>query len=293
MRCTTLILIIFVSSALIISANHKILSDKNESTLSLFNEFEIHSHTIKYVGNEVKSNKFTIDFDSTEIIQSTIDSSLTASANNAYAKEILKKYFLAIGGEEQIRNVNDRITDMKGVVEGVETEILFYQKAPNKLCQKIIVGEVEQKIIFDGTKGLKIIGEAKQEINGNELFKLSFDAIMNLILEPESYNVKLQYKGLETINERDAYKIMLTLPNNAEWLQYYDMETGLKIRDSKDIITPQGKYQQITEFDDYRDVEGIRYPFKIKQYLGNQKLDFTIESIKVNTGISDEIFLTD
>ena len=293
MRCTTLILIIFVSSALIISANHKILSDKNESTLSLFNEFEIHSHTIKYVGNEVKSNKFTIDFDSTEIIQSTIDSSLTASANNAYAKEILKKYFLAIGGEEQIRNVNDRITDMKGIVEGVETEILFYQKAPNKLCQKIIVGEVEQKIIFDGTKGLKIIGEAKQEINGNELFKLSFDAIMNLILEPESYNVMLQYKGLEKINERDAYKIMLTLPNNAEWIQYYDMETGLKIRDSKDIMTPQGKYQQITEFDDYRDVEGIRYPFKIKQYLGNQTLDFTIESIQVNTGISDDIFLID
>jgi len=62
------------------------------------------------------------------------------------------------------------------------------------------------------------------------------------------------------------------------------METGLKIRDSKDIVTPQGNYKQITEFNDYRTIEGIRYPFKIKQYLGNQTLDFTIETISNKNG---------
>jgi zinc protease len=230
------------------------------------------------------------DFDSTGIIQSNLDSSQIALANAAYAKEILKKYITAIGGEDFLRNVNDRITDMKGVVQGIETEIMFYQKVPNKLCQKIIVGEVVQKIIYDGTKGMKIIGESSQEITGNELIKLSFDAIMNLILDPEIYNIKLRYEGLESINERDTYKILLALPNGTEWLQYYDMETGLKIRDSKDIVTPQGNYKQITEFNDYRTIEGIRYPFKIKQYLGNQTLDFTIETIQVNTGITDEVF---
>ncbi len=99
------------------------------------------------------------------------------------------------------------------------------------------------------------------------------------------------YEGLERINERDAYKIALTLPNDAVWFQYYDMETGLKIRDTKDIITPQGKFQQITEFDDYRTINGIRYPFTIKQYLGNQTMDFSVESIEVNTGIADEVFV--
>ena len=293
MRYTTLILIIFVSSALITSANQEANSNYCQSSPLTVSNSEVYPSIFKSFEDELNSDNLKIDFDSTEIIQSNPDPLFKDSTNNAYAKEILKKYFMAIGGEEQIRNVNERVTDMKGIVEGVETEIMFYQKAPNKLCQKIMVDEVEQKIIFDGVKGVKSIGGISQEITGNELFKLSFDAIMNLILEPENYNVKLQYKGLEKINERDAYKILLTLPNDAEWFQYYDMETGLKIRDSKDIITTQGKYQQITEFDDYRDVEGIRYPFKIKQYLGNQTLDFTIESIKVNTGISDEIFLTD
>ena len=293
MRYTTLILIIFVLSAFITSANQKANSNNCQSSPFNVTNSENYPAILKFFEGEVNSDNIKVDFDSTEIIQSNPDSLFKDSTNNAYAKEILKKYFMAIGGEEQIRNVNDRVTDMKGIVQGVETEILIYQKAPNKLCQKFLVGDVEQKIIFDGVKGIKLIGGMSQEITGNELNKLSFDAIMNLILDPESYNVKLQYKGLENIEGRDTYTLLLTLPNSTEWLQYYDMETGLKIRDSKDIITPQGKYQQITEFDDYRDVEGIRYPFKIKQYLGNQTLDFTIESIQVNTGIPDEIFLTD
>ena len=293
MRYTTLILSIFVLSAFITSANQKANSNNCQSSPFNVTNSENYPAILKFFEGEVNSDNIKVDFDSTEIIQSNPDSLFKDSTNNAYAKEILKKYFMAIGGEEQIRNVNDRVTDMKGIVQGVETEILIYQKAPNKLCQKFLVGDVEQKIIFDGVKGIKLIGGMSQEITGNELNKLSFDAIMNLILDPEGYNVKLQYKGLENIDGRDTYTLLLTLPNSTEWLQYYDMETGLKIRDSKDIITPQGKYQQITEFDDYRDVEGIRYPFKIKQYLGNQTLDFTVESIQVNTGISDEIFLTD
>ncbi len=229
--------------------------------------------------------------DSTDILWNYLDSSLTVASNAAYAKEILRKYINAIGGEDLLRGVYDRVTDIKGIVQGIETEIVFYQKAPNKLCQKIIVGEIEQKIIFDGTKGLKKTGETSQEIAGDELVKLSYDAVMNLILNPEMYNVKLQYSGKEKVNDRDTYKLLLVLPNGAEWSQNYDMESGLKLRDSKEIFTPQGKYQQVTEFDDYRSVDGIQYPFKIKQYLGNHILDFTIESIQVNTGISDEIFL--
>lgn len=210
--------------------------------------------------------------------------------NFDYAKAVLQKYVYAIGGEELLRSVKDRTIDISGVVQGVQTEIIFYQKYPNKLCQVTIAGDVEQKIIFDGTSGIKIIGEEEQEISSNELVKLSYDAIMDLILEPENYGIKLQYLGLEKIENQNAYTILFTMPNGAEWLQYYDIESGLKIRDVKDIITPQGIFKQISQFYDYRTIDGIRYPFKIIQFLGNQVLDFTVESIQVNTGLKDELF---
>ena len=221
--------------------------------------------------------------------ESNLDSSIVAT-NAEYAKDVLRKYINAIGTESVLRSVNDRIIDMKGIVEGVETEIVFYQKFPNKLCQEILAGGVEQKIIFNGINGIKIIGEMRQEITGDELTKLSFDSMMNLVLDPESYGVKLEYDGLEQIGDNSVYKISLTLPNGSKWFQFYDMETGLKVRDSKDITIPNGKFKQITEFDDYRSIDGILYPFKIKQYIGNQTLEFMVDTIKVNTGISDDIF---
>lgn len=227
--------------------------------------------------------------DSTEIIDSLI-TTIDSSANNSFAKEVLVKYVTAIGGEENLRRINDRITNVKGNVQGVETRIVFLQKSPNKLLQRIIVGDVEQKIIFNGSRGRKIINDIKEEINGDELVKLSYDAIMELMLDPELYNLKLRYDGTELIDGKNAFKILLTLPNGAEWHQYYDMQTGWKVRDSKDIITPQGVFKQITDFDDYRDVEGIIYPFKVEQVLGNQKLEFIIESIQVNTGLAEANF---
>lgn len=234
---------------------------------------------------------FNTNLDSLESKKIKADSPTVAITNSGYAKEILRKYINAIGTEDLLRSVNDRIIDVKGWVQGVETEIMFYQKVPNKLYQKTIAGDVMQEIIFDGSKGIKKIGEIVQEITGDELIKLSYDAIMNLILEPELYDVELKYDGLEKLGERDAYKIILVLPNQTQWYQYYDMETGFKVRESKEIATPRANFMQITEYDDYRTVDGISYPFKIKQYLGNQTLDFLVESIRVNTGISDELFL--
>lgn len=222
-----------------------------------------------------------------------LSDSVIAATNVTYAKAVLQKYLNAIGTEDFIRKVYNRITSLEGLVEGVETKIVFYQQAPNKICQEITAGNVFQKIIFDGTRGTKLTGDIEQEIIGDDLVKLRYDAILNLMLDPENYGLKLKYEGLEKVDNQNNYVISLTLPNETVWLQYYDIETGLKNRDSKEIVTPLGKFQQITEFDDYRSVEGVLYPFKLKQFLGNQTLDFSVDSIEVNKEIPDEVFLID
>lgn len=241
--------------------------------------------------DSIQQNK--VDSLYTSAAANQLSDSVIAATNTTYARAVLEKYINAIGTEELIKKVYSRITNIEGLVEGVQTKIVFYQQAPNKICQEITAGSVFQKIIFDGSKGIKIIGDIEQEITGDDLVKLKYDAILNLILDPESYGLKLKYNGLEKIDDRNNYVISLTLPNGTVWLQYYDMETGLKSRDSKEIVTPQGNFQQITEFDDYRSVEGVLYPFKLKQFLGNQTLDFDVESIEVNAEIPNEVFLID
>ena len=43
-------------------------------------------------------------------------------------------------------------------------------------------------------------------------------------------------------------------------------------------------------YSDYKDVDGVKYPFTIKQTLGRQSFEFKVDSIKVNTGLADKNF---
>ena len=47
---------------------------------------------------------------------------------------------------------------------------------------------------------------------------------------------------------------------------------------------------QETYYSDYRDVDGLKFPFKLKQIFGLQSIDLTVISIKINQGLEDIIF---
>ncbi len=206
------------------------------------------------------------------------------------AKEVIENYISAIGGAEKIYNVVDRTTVMSGTVQGVDITITSYQKAPDKLKQIIKAGSNEQEIIFDGKKGIVKLADEDKEIEGSELEKLKFEATLALLANPEHYGIKTKLDGIEKVNSENAYKVIMILPSGIKWTQYYDIKTRLKVRELKYINSPNGLYQQEIIYSDYKESGGILYPFKIKQTLGAQTMEFTVDSISINTGLTDREF---
>jgi outer membrane lipoprotein-sorting protein len=45
-----------------------------------------------------------------------------------------------------------------------------------------------------------------------------------------------------------------------------------------------------TLYSDYRTIEGILFPFKMKQSAGPQSFDIVVSSVEVNKGIDDSVF---
>ena len=43
-------------------------------------------------------------------------------------------------------------------------------------------------------------------------------------------------------------------------------------------------------FSDYREVEGVKFPFGLSQSMGPMTLNFEVSDISVNTGVSDADF---
>ncbi|HED05499.1 MAG TPA: hypothetical protein ENI61_02300 [Ignavibacteria bacterium] len=229
------------------------------------------------------ANLFNYVLTSKDSINPKNPSSITASL-------IIDDYIRAIGGRKKLNEIKDRIIYLSGETRGLSVKMTIYQKIPNKLKQEVHIGSVIQNIYYDNGKEIMTAGGQQMEFKGSELEELKYESVLGLMLKLDSLGIKLQFKGTKKLNGINAYKVELIFPSGFKWIQYYDSKTGLKIREIKKVKTLQGIFNQVMEFEDYRNIKGVKYPFLIKQILGSQHLEFKVDSIKVNTGFNDDVF---
>jgi hypothetical protein len=218
------------------------------------------------------------------------DSIATPTLDGITSEMIFEKSLSALGGKEVLLKVNDRTVLMSATFQDFNIEVEVYQKAPNKYMQTTSFAGQETFVVYDGTKGSQKSFMGSGDIEGNELEMLKIEASIHFLANWVEAGIKLELAGLEKINGRDAYKVKMILPSGTSIMQYYDVESYLKVRETKSISTPQGTVEVSIDYDDYRDVEGFKYPFKLKQSAGPMKLDFDVTGVMVNKGISDELF---
>jgi len=209
---------------------------------------------------------------------------------NLTAKAVINRYLYAIGGIDKFKSVVDRTTVMTGTAMGQPISIMIMQKYPDKLFQELQAGDVKQILYYNRGKGTMIIGDEKINIADKELERLSMDANMQLLLNPESCGVKMELLPNEVVDSVECLAIKFTLPSGIRWFQYYANDSGLKVKEVKEIQTKQGLFEQETYFSDYKEVKGLKFPFTLKQHFGIQEIDLTVTSIEINTGLEDKVF---
>jgi zinc protease len=228
--------------------------------------------------------------DSTESYSSEMNVTIQQVPEGLTAIDVIDNYLEAIGGKEKFTSVEDRTTIMRGQIMEQNLSIVIKQKAPNKLNQSIRSGEMKQTILYNGTKGVMIIGDEKAELGNKKLEKLKLEAAMNFLLDPETYGVFLELKGIEIVDSTLCYKIALISEEGTYWMQFYATDSGLKLKEVIAVETTRGSFQQETFYSDYKEVNGLKFPFKIKQTFGIQTIELNVSSVKLNEGLEDSIF---
>jgi len=109
---------------------------------------------------------------------------------------------------------------------------------------------------------------------------------LNIELYFDQMKITPELKGAEDVDGSPAWKVQITLPAGINTVDFYDQKSGLKVKS----IAQQGQMSLTTLYSDYREVEGILYPYKIKQSAGPQAFDITVSAIEVNKGIDDSVF---
>lgn len=208
-------------------------------------------------------------------------------------EQVLDRYVQAIGGQAAVSRVNSRLA--RGSVElpamGANGAVEVYTKAPNKILTIVnlpSVGVVQNG--FNGAVGWEQNPRAGiREVSGAELAALKLDA--------EFYaGIKLRelYPGMTLkrarVGERDTYMIEATPMSGGAKKLYFDTQSGLLVRVDAERENPQGKFVTETYMDDYKEVDGVKLPFTVRQVLPGLTLIFRFNEIKNNVPIDDSKF---
>lgn len=101
---------------------------------------------------------------------------------------------------------------------------------------------------------------------------------------------KAELKGVEPVNGKDAYVVDIFNSKGEASTVYYDVASGNKVKVITTAEVPEmGKVTSISEFENYKSVNGYSFPF-VQKISGAQNLTLNVETVEVNKKLSDDLF---
>ena len=102
-------------------------------------------------------------------------------------------------------------------------------------------------------------------------------------------NEKSVLTGIEPIDGKDAY-VISTKGEVVSTAIYFDVATGLKVKEAQTVSMGGQSQSQEATFSDYKDFNGVKFPAVKSGSLGPQKVEFKLIDAKVNEGVTDADF---
>ncbi|MEJ7623529.1 MAG: serine hydrolase [Pyrinomonadaceae bacterium] len=216
-------------------------------------------------------------------------------------EELRTKTVEAAGGEGNLRKVTSRVieseTDMEN--QGIIAKATSWQKAPNRIASETSMIALGKEIAtgreyFDGTGGGQTLSFMPGEAyTGIRLADVRRGADFYSMLDWKTGYKKVTVTGTRKLGEDETYVVAFEPVDGTTFREFYSTKTFLLIR-REGVIASSTSSQQLpytTTLSDYRDVDGIKLPFKtVTENIANGTMVTTIKSIKHNVLIDDKVF---
>lgn len=181
-------------------------------------------------------------------------------------EQILDKYIQALGGQAALQKITSRVLKGSQVTwNGTVLPLEIYQSAPNKFLSQITLPRGLGLQGFDGTTGWIKNPRGQRELSGAELAEMKRGAEFYDSLKLKELYPNMKVTGKEKIGEREAFVVeSIVNPNQTERL-FFDAQNGLLLRRITLTQTLVGQIPDQVDFEDYRDVDGVKVPFSVRQ----------------------------
>lgn len=215
-----------------------------------------------------------------------------ANASAVKPADVIKDYIAAVGGATELKKVTSHSITMTMNMQGMALNVTQKEMAPNKEMMAMSMGgNVVFKSVFDGEKGYQQQGPGKKELSTEEIaqkkVKTSLTEQFDYLSNPA---FKLAFKGVQKVNDADAYQIEVTDPTGKVSNEYYDIKSKLLVR--RETTAAGGS--QTVDLSDYRKTGALSFPYKMAMTIAaggqQQTMTMTVTDIKVNADVTAEDF---
>src|SRR5690606_23812903 len=197
-------------------------------------------------------------------------------------KVVLDNFMKAVGGADAVKQVKTMALTGKTSIPGAPAPItITIKKAEGKFLQDVSMegmGSVQKQVI-NGDKGYMSAQGAKQNLTADEIKDAKFDlAPFAEVLLMNASDATIT--GIEAVDGKDCYVLKA-----GDSSFFYEVATGLKLAEGKEVEMMGQKATQMTYYSDYKAVKGVKVPHRISQNVGFD-LNITVTDVKINEGVS-------
>jgi photosynthetic reaction center cytochrome c subunit len=211
------------------------------------------------------------------------------------ADQILDKYIQALGGPQKLATVTSYVAKgtYQGYAELEKSPIEIAAKAPGQRVTIIHTSNGDWTTTYDGRTGW--VAEPGRpvpllELTGQflEAVKVDADIAFPARIKQSFTQWRVGYPTM--INDREVEVLQGSTSGNFPVKLYFDKESGLLVRQVRYTNSPVGLNPTQIDYTDYRDVSGVKMPFRWMTTWTDGKASTELGEIKVNTPIAEAQF---
>ncbi len=209
------------------------------------------------------------------------------------ADAVLDKYIRAVGGAARLATLTSVVA--KGTYRGFDDFEMYpldiFAKAPNQRTTILHTQYGDQTTTYDGRSGwvaapVETKPEPVMALTGSNLEGAGLDAELAFPGQIKQVLGGWVVGPLTVIGDRDVRIVQGKKASGLPIKLYFDEESGLLARLVRYSESPVGRVPTQIDYEDYRDVSGIKIPFKWTSTWTDGRTVFELSSAQVNAAIA-------
>jgi len=211
------------------------------------------------------------------------------------AASVFEKYLQALGGRARVESITSIVA--KGTYAGFDTDhvkvgVEVFSRAPSSKTTIVHTKFGDSVRTFDGSEGWIASADRpllQMPLTGGNLTGASVDALLSFPVATTQAFSRWRVT-LATLDDKDVQVVQGVPPPGQTPVNFYFDESGLLVRALRFTDTIVGRVPTQIDFADYRDVSGVKIPFRMTTTWTDGQAIIELTDVRLNAPIDPARF---